>query len=72
MTKYAFKAKDWNGKTIKGELELSNKKEVVDSIKSSGLVPLIVVENINKIIKAVSMIRHNVDPKSALDYYFLS
>jgi DNA polymerase III delta prime subunit len=29
-------------------------------------------ENINKIIKAVSMIRHNVDPKSALDYYFLS
>ncbi|MGI5840776.1 MAG: type II secretion system F family protein [Patescibacteria group bacterium] len=47
MTKYAFKAKDWNGKTIKGELELSNKKEVVDSIKSSGLVPLIVVEKRN-------------------------
>lgn len=28
--------------------------------------------HINKIIKAISMIKHNVDPKSALDYYFLS
>lgn len=28
-------------------------------------------QNINKIIKTISMIKHNVDPKSALDYYFL-
>jgi len=28
--------------------------------------------HINRIIKAISMIKHNVDPKSALDFYFLS
>jgi len=40
MAKFVYKAKDWSGKLVKGQLELANKKEVVDSIKSSGLVPL--------------------------------
>lgn len=44
MTKYAFRAKDWSGKTIKGVLDMANKKEVVESIKSSGLIPLSVAE----------------------------
>lgn len=42
MTNFVFKAKDWNGKLIKGTLDLSNKAEVIESIKASGLVPLMV------------------------------
>ncbi|MFA6250761.1 MAG: type II secretion system F family protein [Candidatus Shapirobacteria bacterium] len=40
MTKFSFKAKDWNGKLIKGVLDLPNEREVVTSIKESGLVLL--------------------------------
>lgn len=40
MAKFLYKAKDWSGKLIKGELEMGNKKEVVESIKSNGLVPI--------------------------------
>lgn len=40
MAKYIYKAKDWAGKTIKGEIELSNSREVVESLRSNGLVPL--------------------------------
>lgn len=42
MTNFVFKAKDWNGKLVRGTLDLSNKAEVVESIKASGLVPLMV------------------------------
>jgi len=40
MAKFSYRAKDWNGKLIKGELEMGTEKEVVDSIKSNGLMPL--------------------------------
>lgn len=40
MPKYIYKAKDWAGKTIKGELELSNSREVVESLRANGLIPL--------------------------------
>lgn len=44
MTKFYFRAKDWNGKVVKGVLDLSSKTEVVESIKGNGLVPLFVGE----------------------------
>ena len=40
MGKYVYRAKDWSGKLIKGQLEMASKKEVVESIKSNGLIPL--------------------------------
>jgi len=40
MAKFSYKAKDWSGKMVKGELEMGSKKEVIDSIKNNGLVPL--------------------------------
>jgi type IV pilus assembly protein PilC len=40
MAKYIYRAKDWNGKMVKGELEMGSKKEIIDSIKSNGLIPL--------------------------------
>lgn len=40
MTRFLFKAKDWNGKMIKGALDLGSKAEVLTSIKDSGLVPI--------------------------------
>lgn len=43
MTKFFYKAKDWNGKTIKGALDSQDKNAAVESIKGSGLVPLSVV-----------------------------
>lgn len=44
MTRFAFRAKDWSGKTIKGVLDLPKRSQVVESIKSHGLVPLLVEE----------------------------
>lgn len=43
MTKFFYKAKDWGGKTVKGALDSQDKNSAVESIKSSGLVPLSVV-----------------------------
>jgi len=40
MTKFSYKAKDWNGKLIKGTLDLSDKNAVLESIRDSGLMPL--------------------------------
>ena len=40
MARFTYKAKDWTGKLIKGELEMGSKKEIVDSIKNNGLIPL--------------------------------
>jgi type IV pilus assembly protein PilC len=44
MSKFTFKAKDWNGKTIKGMLDLPDRAQVVESIKANGLVPIVVTE----------------------------
>jgi len=40
MAKFIYRARDWSGKLVKGELEMGSKKEIVDSIKSNGLIPL--------------------------------
>jgi type IV pilus assembly protein PilC len=40
MAKFVYRAKDWSGKLIKGQLDMLSKKEVVESIKSNGLIPL--------------------------------
>lgn len=42
MTNFVFRAKDWNGKLVKGTLDLPSKTEVAESIKASGLVPLMI------------------------------
>ena len=42
MSKFVFKAKDWNGKTVKGVLDLPDKAQVIESVKANGLVPLYV------------------------------
>ncbi|PJA50782.1 hypothetical protein CO168_03280, partial [Candidatus Shapirobacteria bacterium CG_4_9_14_3_um_filter_36_12] len=40
MPKYRYKAKDWMGKMVKGELELGTEKSVIESLRASGLIPL--------------------------------
>ncbi len=40
MPKYTFKARDWNGVLVRGELEQSTEAEVVESIRGSGMVPI--------------------------------
>ena len=42
--KFSYKARDWSGKLIKGEADFHDKKEVLESIKSSGLVPFYIGE----------------------------
>lgn len=44
MSKFSFRAKDWSGKTVKGVLDMPSKAQVVESVKSSGLIPLAVEE----------------------------
>lgn len=40
MAKFSYRAKDWSGKLVKGELDLTDEKEVIESIKGNGLIPL--------------------------------
>lgn len=40
MAKFLYRAKDWAGKTVKGELESTNEKEVIESLRTNGLIPL--------------------------------
>ena len=42
--KFSYKARDWNGKLVKGVLDYHDKNEVLESIKNSGLVPISVEE----------------------------
>jgi type II secretory pathway component PulF len=42
--KFVYKARDWNGKLIKGTVDFHDKGEVISSIKESGLVPISVDE----------------------------
>ena len=44
MTKFTYRAKDWSGKTIKGEMEAISYQNVVESLKNNGLVPLEIKE----------------------------
>lgn len=42
--KFVYKARDWNGKLVKGTVDFHDKGEVISSIKESGLVPISVDE----------------------------
>ncbi len=42
--KFVYRARDWSGKMIKGDGDFHDQKEVIESIKSSGLVPIFVAE----------------------------
>lgn len=44
MKKYYYRAKDWGGKSVRGEIEAVSRQNVLESIKSNGLIPLEVVE----------------------------
>jgi len=52
--KFVYKARDWSGKLIKGEADFHDKKEVLESIKSSGLVPIYVEEEKNNLINEIN------------------
>ncbi len=51
--KYNFKARDWNGKLVKGVLDLHDKSEALESIKNNGLVPLSVTEVKETVLKEI-------------------
>jgi len=53
MSKFAFRAKDWNGKLIKGVLDLADKAQVIESVKSNGLIPLYVAEEKNSLVAQI-------------------
>jgi len=44
MPRFFFKAKDWSGKIVKGSLDLPTEADVLESVRSSGFVPLAVAE----------------------------
>ena len=44
MPKFLYKARDWSGKLVKGELEMGSREEVVTSVKEGGLVLIEVFE----------------------------
>jgi len=44
MPKFIYKARDWSGKMVKGELEMGTRGEVIASVKEGGLVPIDVIE----------------------------
>lgn len=44
MTRFVYRAKDWNGKLIKGIVDLNDKAAVVNSIREGGLIPLSINE----------------------------
>lgn len=53
MTKFFYKAKDWNGKTVKGFLESQDKSSAIESIKGGGLVPLSIVVESTSILSEI-------------------
>ncbi len=44
MKKFYYRAKDWSGKTVQGEIEAINRQNVLESVKGTGLVPLVIEE----------------------------
>lgn len=42
--KFTFKARDWNGKMVKGVLDLHDKSEAMESIKNNGLMLISLAE----------------------------
>ena len=52
--KFIYKARDWSGKLIKGEADFHDKKEVLESIRNSGLVPLYIGEEKKNFITEIN------------------
>jgi type IV pilus assembly protein PilC len=52
--RFEYKARDWSGKLIKGEGDFHDKKEVLETIKSNGLVPVYIGEEKDSLLKEVS------------------
>lgn len=40
MTKFYYKAKDWNGKMVQGVLDMADREAIIESVKGNGLIPL--------------------------------
>ena len=53
MTKFFYKAKDWNGKTIKGVLDSTDKTEAMESIKGGGLVLLSIAQENESLLNSL-------------------
>ena len=54
MPKYIYRARDWSGKLVKGELEMARKEDVIASIKEGGLVPIGVAEKSEGIMDEIN------------------
>jgi type IV pilus assembly protein PilC len=52
--KFIYKARDWSGKLIKGKVDYHDRKEVLESIRGSGLVPLSIDEEKSNRINELS------------------
>lgn len=53
MSKFQFKAKDWNGKVVRGILEMADKSQVIESVKSNGLILLSVEEERDNVFREI-------------------
>lgn len=53
MTRFAYTAKDWNGKLIRGILDMGSKEEVLSSIRDGGLIPLSIEKESRSILDEI-------------------
>jgi type II secretory pathway component PulF len=51
--KFVYRAKDWNGKLVKGVIDLHDKAAVLESLKNNGLVPLMVMEKSQTLVDEI-------------------
>lgn len=69
MTKFAYKAKDWNGKMVKGVLDMADKASVLESIRDNGLMPLeILVEKKSKLVEMTKKVMGRVTLKQVATF----
>lgn len=69
MKKFAFRAKDWSGKTIKGIIDAPSKQVAVESVRNSGLVPMVVEEKRKSIIDDMwSQIKGRIGLKQVTEF----
>ncbi|HOZ81203.1 MAG TPA: type II secretion system F family protein [Candidatus Woesebacteria bacterium] len=54
MTKFNYRAKDWNGKNVYGVIDSSDKQTVIESVKNNGLILLAVSEQKNGLLGELS------------------
>ncbi len=52
--RFVYKARDWSGKLVKGEADFHDKKEVLESIRNSGLIPIYVGEEKKNFITEIN------------------